>query len=217
MQSKVKTKPHTLNPSPFNIILLGDPAAGKATQAARIAKKYDMYDFDMGKELNILRSKNKAVDQALKSNTDKGHLSPTKIVRDILKQKISDIPKSQGIIFDGHPKMIGEAKLVASLLKKSGRSNPIFIYLHIPMDETTSRMTNRQGYFAGKFGKRADDSDAALKNRVRYYRAQVAQVLEFFGNKFGLAKINGIGTVKEVSERIDKEIKRHEQKFNKKT
>lgn len=194
------------NEQPMNLILLGDPAAGKATQAAILAKKYKMYDFDMGKELNVLRAKDKAVDAALTSNTDKGHLSPTKIVRNILKEIISDIPKSQGIIFDGHPKMIGEAKLVASLLKKSGRENVIFLYLHIPLDETTKRMSNRRGYFAGKFGKRADDSDEALKNRVRYYRAQVAQVLEFFGNKFGLHKINGTGSIKEISDRIDKVI-----------
>ncbi len=40
---------------PFNLILLGDPGAGKATQAAYFAKKYNMFDFDMGKELTLLR------------------------------------------------------------------------------------------------------------------------------------------------------------------
>ena len=36
---------------PFNLILLGDPAAGKATQVALIVKRYGMFDFDMGHEL----------------------------------------------------------------------------------------------------------------------------------------------------------------------
>ena len=38
----------------FNIILLGDPGAGKATQAAYFAKKYDMLDYDMGKVFSLV-------------------------------------------------------------------------------------------------------------------------------------------------------------------
>ena len=35
---------------PLNIILLGDPAAGKATQSKLLMQKFPLYDLDMGKE-----------------------------------------------------------------------------------------------------------------------------------------------------------------------
>jgi adenylate kinase len=192
---------------PLNIILLGDPAAGKATQAAFLVEKFGMYDFDMGKELNILRAKDSAVDGVLKNKTDKGNLTPTKIVRGILKDKIENTPKNKGILFDGHPKMLGEAQLVARLLKQQGREKPTVLYISIPVDETVKRMHNRQGYFAGKFGKRADDSDSALKNRARYYRKNVAQVITFFKSLYTFKKISGLGTKSQVKARILEALK----------
>jgi len=188
--------------NPINIILIGDPAAGKATQASFLTRKYDLYDFDMGKELTVLRSKDKQVDEVLKQNTDKGNLSPTQIVRQILKDKISECPKEKGILFDGHPKMLGEAKLVSKLLREQGRSNPIVIYLSIPTKETITRMHKRVGYFEGKFGKRADDSVEALKNRVAYYRKNVSQVIDFFKQQYQYKKVSGLGNKSEVKLRI---------------
>lgn len=207
--------------APLTIVLIGDPAAGKATQAAFLAKRYNLYDFDMGKELNIKRSKNKAFDILLTKNTDRGHLTPTNEVQKILKEVISRAPKPNGILFDGHPKMLTEAKLAAKLLKQSGRVAPMVIYLSIPLAETVKRMHDRKGYFAGKFGKRADDSDEALKNRARYYRINIAAVLKFWSAKYQFKKINALGTVTQVRKRVDKAIKKfikdNEEKLRKKT
>lgn len=188
---------------PINIILLGDPAAGKATQAEFLTKKYGLYDFDMGKELNLLRSTNPEIDEILKRNTDKGNLTPTQIVRGILKDKIAQINPEVGILFDGHPKMLGEAKLVAKLLKQASRSATIVIYLSVPSQVTIERIHSREGYFSGKFGKRADDSVAALKNRVKYYRKNVSQVIDFFKSQYPYKKISGLGSRQEVFKHIE--------------
>src|SRR4051812_48581676 len=90
---------------PLNIILLGDPAAGKATHAEVLAKQYHFFDLDMGKELRMLNrgTKNKALKKALAETLDKGKLSPTKIVREIFKHRILAVPQSKGILFDGTP------------------------------------------------------------------------------------------------------------------
>jgi adenylate kinase len=193
--------------SPINIILLGDPAAGKATQSALLVKKYQLYDFDMGKELNERRVKNKKLDAVLQGNTDKGNLTPTQIVRKIHREVILKTPKTQGVLFDGTPKMLGEARLIYKLLKEIKRHDPVVIYLSIPLSETVKRMNDRIGYFSGKFGKRADDSDAALKNRVRYYRKNISQVVAFFSSKYKYKRVSGLGSVAEVRQRIAKAIK----------
>lgn len=189
---------------PVTIILLGDPAAGKATQAEKLCREHNLYDFDMGKELTRVRTKDEAISGVLKKNYDKGKLTPTKIVREILKTTIAKIPASRGILFDGHPKMLGEAKLVNSLLAKQNRPAPLVIYLSIPIEETVKRMHDRVGYFAGKYGKRADDNDAALKNRVKYYRKNIAEVIEYFSNRYQYHKISAMGTRAEVQKRVAK-------------
>src|SRR5580658_3641826 len=118
---------------PFNIILLGDPASGKGTQSARLAKKYGLLNFDMGHEVRqpAIRAK---FDFA--KTTGSGKLTPTAIVRDILHRVIRTTPRGRGILFNGHPKMIGEARLAAKWLAEYHREDPIVIYLHIPLGET---------------------------------------------------------------------------------
>jgi adenylate kinase family enzyme len=181
---------------PLNIILLGDPAAGKATQAMWIAKKYRMFDLDMGRELRRPVNKRK-FDFA--HSTAEGKLTPTKVVRNILHHMIMGTAKSRGILFDGTPKMVGEARLVAAWLKQAKRSEPIVIYLHIPVAETMRRMSKRG---------RKDDTRVALLNRIAYYRNDVAHTVAFFKTIYRFKKVSGLGMPKEVAARIEKEIKR---------
>ncbi|MDQ3018748.1 MAG: nucleoside monophosphate kinase [bacterium] len=190
----------------LNLILLGDPGAGKATQADYFAKKYNMFDFDMGRELTLLREKNAQVEAAQKRTADKGILTPTVIVRKINQDTIARVPRSKGILFDGHPKMVGEAKLIARLLKQENRINPLVLYIKIPVDEIINRTQNRKGYFNTKFSKRPDDSVSALRNRAKYYRKNIAEVVEFFKSKYTFAHIDGMGTKTEVRKRVQKAI-----------
>jgi adenylate kinase len=191
----------------MDIILLGDPAAGKATQAAKLLKKYKLIDFDMGKELRALRnSGSNATKKALARTLSKGKLTPTYIPRAIFRKKISGTPRSKGILFDGTPKMIGEAKLVSKLLNAAGRQNVIVIYLSIPKSETIKRMSSRREYFKGKFSKRPDDNLKALKNRISYYKKNISQVIMFFKKKYAYANVSGLGSRQQVYKRILKAI-----------
>src|ERR1700729_3278908 len=167
--------------NPLNIILLGDPAAGKATHGKFLSKKYGLYDLDMGKELRQLEHNPKLRKKyRLDKTLDKGKLTPTELVRNLLRDRIHSTKKYQGILFNGTPKMLGEAKLVNKWLKQQKRNNVLFIYLSIPLAETMRRMTSRKTYFRGKFSKRPDDNNRALKNRVAYYKKNIAEVVKFF-------------------------------------
>lgn len=199
-------KQHT---PPINIILLGDPAAGKATQAAFLVKHFPLYDFDMGKELRILKRRDSKVKKLLEGSYDKGNLTQTDLVRSIHKEKILSAPKTKGILFDGTPKMVGEARLIEKWLKQTGRTKVIFIYLSIPMAETVKRMSGRVEYFKGKFSKRSDDNIQALHNRVKYYRKNVAAVITFFKTRHPYKKISGLGTTAEVHKRITSFLSQH--------
>jgi adenylate kinase len=188
---------------PLNIILLGDPAAGKATHGAFLSKKYNLYDLDMGRELRLLEKntalrKKYKLDQTLNS----GKLTPTELVRNLLKDKIHGTPKTKGILFNGTPKMLGEAKLVSKWMREEGREKIIFVYLSIPLKETISRMTSRTTYFRGKFSKRPDDNNKALKNRISYYKKNIAEVVTYFKKQYPFTKISTLGSIPDAKDRI---------------
>jgi adenylate kinase len=191
---------------PFNLILLGDPAAGKATQAARLVKKYHFYDFDMGKEV---RKPSVRVQYRYAQTTGMGKLTPTAVVRKILRRVIRTVPVRQGILFDGHPKMIGEAKLVAKWLAQYKRSDPFVLYLGIPVKEVLCRAEKRKVYQQGHLIRRDDDVERAIKNREQYYREQISRVVSFFKKRYAFKRISGLGSRAEVWKRIDAAISHH--------
>lgn len=193
------------NNQPSNLILLGDPAAGKATHAAMLVKQWHLTDLDMGKELR--RMQKRRARKSLSKTLDKGKLTPTEIVRKILREKIAAAPRSRGILFDGTPKMVGEARLVHKWLKEQKRKDPLVIYLSIPMKETIKRMRDREEYFKGKFSQRADDNPKALKNRVAYYRKNIREVVNFFKTQYRYKKISSMGSKQQVHRRLTKYLK----------
>lgn len=196
---------------PFNIILLGDPASGKGTQADKLAQKYRMYDLDMGKEVK----KPAALAQYDYAKTTAiGKLTPTVVVRNIFKNSIGAVPAERGIVFNGTPKMINEAKLVARLLKQNKRTDPLVIYIHIPIKETLLRASKRRERVNGKLIRRDDDTERALMNRRRYYKDQIAQVVDFFKTRYKFQKISGMGSEAEVAARIGAVLVRYKNKYH---
>ena len=182
---------------PFNLILLGDPASGKGTQAARLAKKYHLYNLDMGHEV---RKPAALARYDYTRTTAIGHLTPTAVVRSIFKRVIAAVPAQRGILFNGTPKMINEAKLVTRELARAKRSDPLVIYLGIPVNEIYKRTEKR---------RRDDDSARALRNRQKYYKEQISRVVAFFGERYTVKKISGMGTEAVVTKKIEAAIKKH--------
>lgn len=180
--------------APQNIIILGDPAAGKSTQAGRIVKRYGLYDFDMGHELRR-RAKDPRIMKKyrLAKTLHEGRMTPTALARRIILEALRTVPATQGILFDGHPKMLGEAEFLDRELRKRKRSDPIAIYLRIPLREMHVR-TRRRG--------RSDDSALAIRNRLKYYRRNVRAAVAFYRKRYVFKAISGLGTRDEVFHRI---------------
>ena len=131
-----------------------------------------------------------------------------------MHDRIHATPKNQGILFNGTPKMLGEAKLVTKWLKQKKRNKILFVYLSIPLKETIRRMTSRKTYFRGKFSKRPDDNNHALKNRIAYYKKNIARVVKFFKKLYPFIKIPTLGSIPEAKKRLIHKIIQHQQKFN---
>ncbi|MBI3231746.1 MAG: nucleoside monophosphate kinase [Candidatus Doudnabacteria bacterium] len=201
---------------PLNIILLGDPAAGKATHGKFLERQHRLYNLDMGKELRKLeRNKTLRKKYKLDETLNKGKLTPTQVVRRLLYDRIHTTPKNQGMLFNGTPKMLGEAKLVAKWLRQEKRKNILFVYLSIPLNETIRRMTSRKTYFKGKFSKRPDDNSKALKNRIAYYKKNIVQVVKFFKRLYPFIKISTAGGIPQAKNRLIGKIKAYEARLNK--
>ena len=181
---------------PFNLILLGDPGAGKATQGRRLSKKYNLRDFDFGQWLRNLDARGQKK-YKVKETAGKGMLTPTNLARAKFREVIFDTPKSKGILFDGNPKMAGEARLMYKWFREAGRSRPLVIYLSIPKKEMLKRTDIRV-----KIEKRSDDYANHLANRMKYYRKNIAATVAYLRRVCTFKKISGFGTRDQVFRRL---------------
>jgi adenylate kinase len=54
-----------------------------------------------------------------------------------------------------------------------------------------------------EFEGRADDNEETIRERMRVYDAQTAPLLEFYKGKDILREVDGMGTMEEVSARVE--------------
>jgi adenylate kinase len=180
---------------PFSLILLGDPASGKTTQAELVAKKYGMTVLDMGRELRKLS------DKEWRGNGEdlmnRGKLAPTVVVRRILAEKIRTASRKKGLLLSGTPRMAQEARIAARLL--GYRGGPAYLgYISLTVAEAKRRAMRRG---------RVDDKATVWAKRKKIQAPHMAAVVRFFKNKYPYARISGEGSKVEVFRRIDAFLK----------
>ncbi len=210
-----------------NLIILGPSGSGKGTQAELLARRFGLKVLDGGEYLRkLMTGKSKNSERTAKT-MNKGILVPTDIIRDWMKKQIFTNP-SKGLIFSGQPRMIGEAKLALKWLENSGRSLPLVIFLKVSTSEVLKRLKKRYicakckkiytfdvlnkklcSVCGGEIVKRADDTPKFIRNRLAYFKTQVAKTLEFFKSKGILIEVNGEQSVEETHKEIVRKIEEY--------
>lgn len=194
----IKPKSKQRPVQPFNLILLGDPGSGKATQGARLVRRYPLREFDLGEWLRG-NAENPDLKHVLQRTTFRGHLAPGDLAKAMFQKVIFTTPKSKGVFFNGNPRALGEAKLVLRWFRESGRSRPLVLYIRVTEEEMLKRLTKRG---------RMDDTAEGLKNRMSYYRRNVKPTFEFFKTRCYSKEISGVGTRDQIFRRLVTEIEK---------
>lgn len=209
------------------IIVLGPQGSGKGTQAERIAERFHFVHLDFGRMLrDIAHSKRQtAFTKKVAALINPGKLVPFEWVITLLHGKLRAIPKQKGIILDGSPRKLSEAKaLVAALRKDTGRTVTKVFFLDIPKAESIRRLSKRYVCLGKRhtltMGKdirkpndrcplcksaimqREDDKPKAIAKRLSIYTRETMPVVKFFDKQGILVRIDGRQSIGAVSKNI---------------
>jgi len=182
----------------LNIVLFGPPGAGKGTQSERLIVEYNLVHLSTG---DIFRSNIKGETELgllAKSYIDKGQLVPDEVTINMLKAEVLKQTDPKGFIFDGFPRTNGQAAALDNLMSEINSEITAMISLDVDEEELRSRLSER-----AKSSGRADDANPeVIQNRIDVYKNETAPVKEFYLNQEKWKKINGMGTIDDITERL---------------
>lgn len=182
----------------LNIVLFGPPGAGKGTQSSKLMEQYGLVHLSTG---DIFRANIKGETELgvlAKSYIDKGQLVPDEVTIDLLKSEVLKHDNPKGFIFDGFPRTNKQAAALDAFLEGIGTGISQMISLDVEEAELKTRLANR-----AKDSGRIDDADPeVIQKRINVYRSETAPVKEFYADQNKWMKINGLGTVEEITSRL---------------
>ena len=213
----------------MNAIIFGAPGSGKGTYASRLQSKLGLDVIAMGDIFREIMTENSQFGKKVKGYVEKGLLVPDEIVIEVLKERLTKIPKGRGFILDGYPRTVEQAKALEKITKID-----VIILLLVPDWIIIERLSTRRickncgtvynirflkpkvdmicDKCGGPLYQRSDDNPEVIKKRIQVYEEQTRPILQLFREKtvpFVVANCDALETPPEnVVEEIVKDLRK---------
>jgi adenylate kinase len=202
----------------MNIVLLGAPGSGKGTQADMIAEKYTIPHISTGDLFREMAKKKSKLAVKIKAIMNSGALVPDEIVIEVLKNRIKKSDCKKGLVLDGFPRNMNQAKLLSNITKINH-----VVYLDVPSKEIIKRLSSRRqckkcGFIyglevrskhldkcdkcGGEVYQRDDDKAATVKKRLSVYAKETKPIVNYYKKSKLLRKIDGSKSIEHISGQI---------------
>ncbi len=182
----------------FDLVLLGEPASGKDTQALLLRKNYRFHAVESGKYWRAHLKRNTPLGRLMRKTIGKGHPTPVRLMKKFLQDQLKSVPRDKDILFVGNPRLKPEAQLLNKLLRAKKRDY-LVVYIKVPRAEVINRISRRL-----RIDGRSDDQKEYLKNRFAFYDHSVTKTIKYFQSIKKIKFVNGNQSITNVFKEIDK-------------
>lgn len=192
----------------FDLVLLGDNASGKETQANILKKKYEVKFVETGVySRKLLQEKSRNGDWARKT-VSKGKPLPVVLLKQFLVKEIKNRPKNKNFLFLGGPRLKPEAQLLKKILTAS-KKDFFVLYVTLSDKEVYRRSHLRKQKKNIKSIYKVLDDDNIIKERIKYYKNQVSKTVKYFQSLNKLTFINGNQSISKVAKDILEAVEKY--------
>ena len=202
------------------IVMLGPPGAGKGTQADLLAQRLGLVHLATGDLLREAIAQGTPLGRIAQPYMERGELVPDDVVIGLIKDRLQKLGRARGVILDGFPRTLSQARALQQALTELGRRVDSVLYLRVPVEELMERITKR--YICPRCGatyhlrgspprvegrcdvcgaileQRPDDRPEVVRRRLAVYFAQTAPLIEYYQDQGILTEINGAQSIDDV-------------------
>jgi adenylate kinase len=205
---------------PIYVVLLGAPGAGKGTQATGLAKSLSMSHVASGDLFREAMTKQTPLGLAAKEYMDRGELVPDSVTISMVMERIAQPDCGRGVILDGFPRTIEQAKALEVALAGRGLQIDLVPYIKVSEETLLARLAGRWtckrcgaiyhqlfnpaqqagvcDCCSGDLYQRSDDTLETQQRRIRVYFEQTSPLIDFFQKRGLLVEIDGEQDVQHV-------------------
>jgi adenylate kinase len=214
----------------MNILLVGPIASGKGTQAEKLIEKFNLAHVEMGSLLRSITREETPLGRKVKGFLDSGKLVTDDIVAEVVNNYLQSVGRLDGILFDGFPRILSQAKYFEEFLSQKGLKIDVVLYLTLPKEEILSRILNRRTCekcgrvynlvtnppktegvcddCGGKLISRSDETPEKTAVRVKWFEDEVIPMIEYYRQKGLVEEIDGNRPIEVIFEDIVERLKK---------
>ena len=182
----------------MRLVLLGLIGAGKGTQAELAAQNHGLVHVSTGDMLREALAAGTELGKQANEFMSKGQLVPDALVIDMLLERIGRPDAADGFILDGFPRTVGQAEALEGALQARDLDIDVVPFIRVPEQTLLERIAKR-----AEIEGRADDSPEVAQRRLREQAEGIEGVASFYGERSKLQDVDGVGSVEEVSARLE--------------
>jgi len=183
----------------LNIIVFGVPGSGRGMQGLALAKKYGLEYISIGTMLEDEIKKKTKIGLKIKEQRESGLLAPDEIIVQLIEQKLENAKGVKGFLFKGFPRTLVQSYILDGLLQQHGSGISKIIEIEVPTLEAITRLNGRS---KNEFAKAYDKSTDKIINRMHEHETKTRPVIEKYKALHHVKKVDGIGSIDEVFERL---------------
>ena len=135
---------------------------------------------------------------------DAGDLVPDELTTKMLIDEVNKHPDTNGILFDGYPRTLSQARDLDAFLESIGSKVAATIALEADDEILIQRLLER-----GKTSGRIDDQDESkIRNRYQEYNEKTAPLMGYYKEQNKFHAVDGIGSIDEITKRLSTVIEK---------
>jgi adenylate kinase len=200
----------------MRLVFVGPPGAGKGTQAKVVCERWHIPQVSTGDMLRAAKAAGK-LPADLVAKMGAGGLVPDEAVIQLIAERTLEADAAKGFLLDGFPRTVPQATALDELLAARRLRLEAVVALDVPRELLMERAVLRRAdkrtgqiYHLkykppppdAELEHRADDREEVVRNRLDTYERMTAELLPYYEKRGILKRVNGVGSVGEVTQRI---------------